>query len=98
MLVLIVSVISASIVSVKVQAGRSRVANSVDQAMFSLFAQYDRDLLSKYDVFFIDGAVGSGNMQIGSIYDRFTGDISITKPFCFAEERIHTVFLCTIQF
>ena len=73
MLVLIVSVISASIVSVKVQAGRSRVANSVDQAMFSLFAQYDRDLLSKYDVFFIDGAVGSGNMQIGSIYDRFTG-------------------------
>ena len=54
MLVLIVSVISASIVSVKVQAGRSRVANSVDQAMFSLFAQYDRDLLSKYDVFFID--------------------------------------------
>lgn len=72
MLVLIVSVISASIVSVKVQAGRSRVANSVDQAMFSLFAQYDRDLLSKYDVFFIDGAVGSDSMQIGNIYDRFT--------------------------
>ncbi len=81
MLVLVVSVISASIVSVKVQAGRSRVANSVDQAMFSLFAQYDRDLLSKYDVFFIDGTAGSGNMQIGSIYDRFTDAMEyILKP------------------
>ena len=81
MLVLIVSVISACIVSTKVQAGRSRVANSVDQAMFSLFAQYDRDLLSKYDVFFIDGTAGSGNMQIGRIYDRFTDSMEyILKP------------------
>ena len=64
MLMLIVSVISASVLSVKVQAGRSRVANSVDQAMFSLFAQYDRDLFSKYDVFFIDGAAGSGDMNL----------------------------------
>ncbi|MDO4804053.1 MAG: DUF5702 domain-containing protein [Lachnospiraceae bacterium] len=81
MLVLIVTVISASIVSVKVQAGRSRVANGVDQAMFSLFAQYDRDLLEKYDVFFIDGAVGSGKMQIGAIYDRFESALEyILKP------------------
>lgn len=81
MLMLIVSVISASVLSVKVQAGRSRVANSVDQAMFSLFAQYDRDLFSKYDVFFIDGASGSGDMKIGSIYERLTDAMEyILKP------------------
>lgn len=81
MLILITAVISASIVSVKVQAGRSRVANGVDQAMFSVFAQYDRDLLKKYDVFFIDGAAGGGNLQVGNIYNRFRSALEyILKP------------------
>ena len=39
---LMVSLIMWSITSVKVSAGRMQAANSVDQAMFSLFARFDR--------------------------------------------------------
>lgn len=41
-----------AIVSVKVSAGRMQAANSVDQAMFSLFAHYDRQLARDYGLLF----------------------------------------------
>ena len=47
------ALICASIVSVKVSTGRMQSANAVDQALFSLFARYDRALEEKYNLFFI---------------------------------------------
>ncbi len=52
------ALICASILSVKVSFGRMQAANAVDQALFSLFARYDRQLEEKYDLFFIDAGCG----------------------------------------
>ena len=62
-----VSLIAASIVSVKVSAGRMQAANAVDQALFSLFARYDRQLEEKYDLFFVDAQGASGGPDIAAV-------------------------------
>ena len=64
MMVVLVSFFCASILSVKVAAGRMQAANSVDQSMFSLFARYDRTLQSRYDLFFLDAGSGGGGPDL----------------------------------
>ncbi|MCI1727021.1 MAG: DUF5702 domain-containing protein [Lachnospiraceae bacterium] len=76
MLTVMISLICTSILSVKVSACRMQLANAADQAMFSLFAQYDRDLLDRYDVFFVDGSCGSSQLSLGKCYDRLTDSMS----------------------
>lgn len=76
MLTVMISLICTSILSVKVSACRMQLANAADQAMFSLFAQYDRDLLEKYDVFFVDGSCGTQELRLGKCYGRLTDSMS----------------------
>ena len=61
------ALICASIVSVKVSAGRMQAANAVDQALFSLFARYDRPLEEKFDLFFIHAGSGGGGPEIAAV-------------------------------
>lgn len=70
MLTIMISLVTASVYSVRVSACRMQLANVSDQAMFSLFARYDRDLLDKYDVFFIDGGLGAGDLHLEKCVDR----------------------------
>lgn len=80
-MVLIVSLFFALIVSVRVQAGRAQTANSVDQAMFSFFARYDRQLMEEYDVFFVDGSFGGTGLNIGACRDELEDSMSyILEP------------------
>ena len=65
-LALILSLITTSITAVKTAAARSELANAADQAMFSLFAHYDRTLMEKYDVFFVDGSFGGDGLHLES--------------------------------
>ena len=64
------ALLAAVFYSVRAQAGRMQLANSVDQAMFSTFAQYDRDLLENFDVFFIDGSCGTDRLCPLALSDR----------------------------
>ena len=66
-LALILSLITTSITAVKTAAARSELSNAADQAMFSLFAHYDRTLMEKYDVFFVNGSFGGDG---GSLHCR----------------------------
>ena len=72
-LMLALSLILTSYTAVRAAAGRSELANAADQALFSLFAHYDRDLLEKYDVFFIDGSFGGSGLHLEEAC-RFTED------------------------
>jgi len=63
-LTLVLSLILTSYTAVRAAAGRSELANAADQALFSLFAHYDRDLLDRYDVFFIDGGFGGDSLHM----------------------------------
>ena len=59
------SLICTSILSAKIAAGRAQIINSCDQALFSLFSQYDRDLQNNYGLFFIDGGMNTQSLQPG---------------------------------
>ena len=71
MLLVMISVLGASFVSVRVAAGRMQCANASDQAMFSMFAQYDRDLFDRFDVFFIDGSCGGSGLHADKLRERY---------------------------
>ena len=71
MLLVMISVLSASFVSVRVAAGRMQCANASDQAMFTMFAQYDRDLFDRFDVFFIDGSCGGSGLHADKLRERY---------------------------
>ena len=70
MLPLLVAVLTASIFSVQVQADRTQLANAMDQALYSLLAQYDRELFARYDVFFLDGACGAEGLHAEKLQER----------------------------
>ena len=62
-LAVMVPLICGAIVSAKVSADRALSANSMDLAMFSLFAHYDRDLAGEYGLFFLDAAGSGGSVS-----------------------------------
>ena len=70
-LCLMLSLLSAGITSVQVAAARVQVLDSVDIGLYSLFAQYDRALLDKYDLFAIDASGHDGKLDLGRLYDEF---------------------------
>ena len=46
----------------------------MDQGLFSLFAQYDRQLLDHYDLFYINAGYGNTSLQMNRIYDTVRRD------------------------
>ena len=75
-MLVLTALLAAVFYSVKAQAGRMQLANSVDQALFSTFAQYDRDLLENFDVFFIDGSCGTDSLCPLALSDRIEDAMS----------------------
>ncbi len=69
LMTVMISLILTSLLSVQIAADRTALANCADQAMFSLFAQYDRDLLSRYHLFAIDAGRNAEGMHLGACYD-----------------------------
>ncbi|MDO4477429.1 MAG: DUF5702 domain-containing protein [Lachnospiraceae bacterium] len=72
LLMIMLSVVMVSVFCVKVAADRMMLANAADQSMWSLFARYDRDLLEKYDVFFIDAGCGENTLNMAGLVDELT--------------------------
>lgn len=62
------ALILTAVMSVKVSTGRMHSANALDQALYSLFARYDRQLEEDFDLFFINAdRDGSGPDTAGVI-------------------------------
>lgn len=72
----ILSLVSASIESVRMAAARTQILNSMDIGLYSLFGQYDRTLLEDYDLFALY-AGGTEELDMVSVYDNFE---SYMKP------------------
>lgn len=56
--------------SARLQGARAKAAVVTDLGMFSVFGEYERGLLSDYDVFFVDGAYGNGEFQKEKLEER----------------------------
>ncbi len=59
-LCLILSVLFAGIESVRVAGMRLKLESAMDMGLYSVFAEYNRELLNQYDLYFIDTSYGSG--------------------------------------
>lgn len=74
---ILLSLVSTSIQSVQAAAARTQILNGMDIGLYSLFGQYDRTLLRKYDLFFLDGTQGGSELNLAAVYDNLE---SYIKP------------------
>lgn len=79
--VLLVSFILAMAESASIQTVKNKKRLDVDRAVFSLFGEYQKDLLEEYQVFALDGTYESGEYEEGLLLDRMSyyGSMGITQ-------------------
>lgn len=71
MLSVMLVLVSASIESCRMAAARAQILSGVDIGLYSLFGQYDKTLLEKFDLFAIDASGAGGAANLASVYDSF---------------------------
>ncbi len=59
--VLFLSLLCTTMESARIQGARAKAAAALDMGMFSVFGEFENQVLEEYDVFFLDGACGSGS-------------------------------------
>lgn len=57
---------------------RVKIAAGMETGLYSTFAQYDRELLEKFDVFFLDGGCKTGEFRMDVIYDSVKNGMMYT--------------------
>ena len=70
LLLVLLSLLGTCIRSFRVSGARVQAVNAMDTAMYSLFAQYDQDLLKDYHLFFLDGGYGGNALNLSQILHR----------------------------
>lgn len=71
LLCLLVGLVSAGLQSVRMAAARVQILSAMDVGLYSLFSEYDRALLEKYDIFALDASGGDGLLELAPLYDEF---------------------------
>ncbi|MDO4470311.1 MAG: DUF5702 domain-containing protein [Bacillota bacterium] len=67
LLLVLLSLVTVSIQSSRTACARTQAVNSMDTGLYSLFSEYDRELLEKYNLFFLDASYHTGTMQISQV-------------------------------
>lgn len=62
--VLVLCLLLAVVEAVRIQGARAQTASLEGVANFSVLAEYEKNLLEKFEIFALDGAGGSGSFQI----------------------------------
>lgn len=76
MLSLMLTLICSSLLSVRMAAARTQILCGMDVGLFSLFGQYDRQVLKDFDLFMIDGSCGGGTLKMTEIYENLESYIT----------------------
>lgn len=66
----ILSLVLTLIASARYSAGRAALSCALDEGLFSLFSNYDKDLYEQYGLLFIDGGYGTDELNIGAMADE----------------------------
>lgn len=74
---LVTALVCTGIESVRMAAARTQILNGADIGLYSLFGQFDREMLKDYDLFLLDGSCGDGSLDLAFVYDNFS---SYMKP------------------
>ena len=67
LLLVLLSLITVSIQSSRIACARTQAVNSMDTGLYSLFSEYDRELLERYHLFFLDTSYRTGTVQISQV-------------------------------
>lgn len=67
MLLVLLGLILAGLKSMRQAAARATVASALEQGMYSVFAQYDRELFEDYGLLFLDGGYGSSGLRLDEV-------------------------------
>lgn len=68
--VLFLSLICTSIESARVQGARAQTANIADMGNYSVFSEFEKQLLEDYEIFAVDVAYGTGDFAVDRVKDR----------------------------
>lgn len=68
--VLLVSFVLAMVESASIQTAKNQKRLDVDRAIFSLFGEYQKELLEEYEIFAIDGTYETGQYEESQILNR----------------------------
>lgn len=81
MLAVLLPLVLASLKSVQIASARVQIASATDQGMYSLFSQYEPQILEWYDLFLMDGGYGTGELRQDQWYESVRRDTAhILKP------------------
>lgn len=70
--VLLLSLLCTAVESARIQGCRAKGAAALDMGLFSVFGAYEKGVLDRYDVFFLDGAEGTGSFSEETLNGRLT--------------------------
>lgn len=70
--ILILSMTGAVIESASIQVTKNKKRGDMDQAMESVFAEYQKELLDEYDVFALEGTYETGEYSEDKLLNRLT--------------------------
>jgi len=63
--------------SVRVAAARAQTAHITQMASMSVFGEYERELLGRFEIFAVDGAYGSASFSAGKVRERLNSYLSV---------------------
>lgn len=66
---ILLSLVAAAVRSAEISAGRVILSSTVEQTLFSLFSEYDKELFDRYGLLFIDGGRGKSSLQLQMVLD-----------------------------
>lgn len=70
--VLFLSLLCTMVESARIQGCRAKAAAALDMGMFSVFGEFENEMLETYDIFVLDGACGTGNYSTAMLKEKLT--------------------------
>lgn len=70
MLLALLPLITVTIRASQTACARVQAVNGIDTALYSLFSEYDKELLETYNLFFLDAGYGAGKLDIGQMINQ----------------------------
>lgn len=67
---LVLVLLCTTIQSARMAAARTQILCSADIGLYSLFGQYDKEILDSFDLFVLDGSCGGGELKLSEIYNN----------------------------
>lgn len=78
MLSVMLGIVAAGIKLGREQYARVQAVNAADTGLYSVFSEYERDLLEEYDLFFLDSGYGRGAIDAYHVVQQMENSMALT--------------------